>query len=271
METYILSNGIAIPKIGFGTWQLPESEQSVDTIRTAIDVGYRLIDSAQMYNNEMSVGKAAQLSGAPRSELFITTKLANDAHGYSEAIAAIDGSLQLLGMDYIDLFLIHWPYSAHHHDGRDERDANTWRAMETAYRSGKLRSIGVSNFTPEHLAALLETAEITPMVNQLRLFPGVEQADTVAYCIDHSILPEAYSPLGYGLVFGRTELDHIAQRYNKTTAQVCLRWSMQMGFLPIPKSAQETRMRENLDVFGFTLTQDDMAAISALTPPVERA
>lgn len=267
---YTLSNFVRIPRIGFGTWQLPDSPEAVKTIRTAIQRGYRLIDSAQMYHNEVSVGEAAKTSGVPRCDIFITSKLANDAHGYHETIAACEESLSKLQMEYIDLFLIHWPYTAHHQDGKDEHNANTWRAFEQLYRDGKVLSIGVSNFMPHHIENLCKTASIPPMVNQLRLFPGITQPDTVACCKQHGILPEAYSPLGYGLALEMPTLVDLAGKYGKTVAQICLRWSIQMGFLPIPKTANAVRMDENLDVFDFELSEDDMQIITTLPPPQER-
>ncbi|MDR1298653.1 MAG: aldo/keto reductase, partial [Oscillospiraceae bacterium] len=263
-ECYTLGNGVKIPCVGFGTWQAPDGEVAVAAVREAIAAGYRHIDTAEMYENEVSVGRAVRESGVARSELFITSKLANPAHGYDATVAAFEGTMSKLGLDYIDLFLVHWPNPAATRDIWKEANAGTWRAFEEFYASGRARSIGVSNFRPHHFDALLETAKVTPHVNQILLCPGETQDSVRAYCDARNILLEAYSPLGTGRALTDPVLLSIAEKYSKTPAQVCINWSLRHGWLPLPKSVTPSRIRENADVFGFDLPDDDDAAIASL-------
>ena len=238
METYTLSNGVTIPKIGFGTWQIPEGEEAYNSVSFALKAGYTHIDTAQIYGNEVSVGKAIADSDVAREDIFLTTKLWNDKHDYELAKASIDESLERLGVDYLDLLLIHWPNpkALRENDAWKAGNAGAWKAMEEAYKDGKVRAIGVSNFMQHHLEALLETAEIVPHVNQVLLAPGCAQENLVAYCQERDILLEAYSPLGTGSIFGNEDVEAVAERNGKSVAQVALRWSLQKGFLPLPKS-----------------------------------
>lgn len=253
-----------IPKVGFGTWQTPDGDVAETSVLQALEAGYRHIDTAAAYGNEESVGRAIKKSGINREELFITTKLWNNNHSYEKAKAAIDESLTKLGLDYLDLYLIHWPNPVDIRENHIEANAESWRAMEEAVEAGKIKAIGVSNFRPHHLDALLETAKIKPVVNQIFLNPSDMQPEVVEYCRNKDILLEGYSPLGTGKIFEVPELQEIAKNYNKTVAQVVLRWSLQHGFLPLPKSVTESRIKENIALFDFEITDADMAKIDGL-------
>lgn len=263
-DSYELYNGVKIPCIGFGTWQAADGDTALEAVRAALDIGYRHIDTAAAYGNEESVGRAVKSSGLPREELFITSKLWNAVRGYEETVQAFEESLRKLGMDYMDLYLIHWPNPIAFRSQWKEKNAQSWRAMEDLYKAGKIRSIGVSNFMPRHLDALLETAEIVPMVNQLLLCPGELQEETAAYCRKRNILLEAYSPLGTGRVFDIPKMKEIADKYGKSIAQICIRFSLQKGFLPLPKSVTAERIAQNTDVFQFEISQEDMNIISEM-------
>lgn len=263
-DTYTLSNGVKIPVVGFGTWQTPDGEVAESSVLAALKAGYRHIDTAAIYGNEESVGRGIAKSGVPREELFVTTKLWNANHSYELAQKAINASLERLGLDYIDLYLIHWPNPSEFRDHWQQANADTWRAMEEAVDAGKIRSLGVSNFLSHHIDALLETARIKPVANQIFLNPSDQQEDLVAYNKTHDILSEAYSPLGTGKIFDVPELNVLARVYHKTIAQVVLRWSLQKGFLPLPKSVHEKRIIENTQIFDFELSGKDMQAIDGL-------
>lgn len=263
-DSYSLSNGVQIPCIGFGTWQTPNGEVAVSAIKQAIALGYRHIDTAAGYGNEESVGIAVKQSGIARESVFITSKLQNSMHGYENTMAAFERTMANLDMDYLDLYLIHWPNPIKYRNCWQEANSGSWKAFEELYASGRIRSIGVSNFHPRHIDALLKTATIPPMVNQIRLCPGETQDEVVDYCKARDILLEAYSPLGTGSIFKVSELQSIAQKYGKTIAQICIRWSLQMGFLPLPKSVTESRIKENAAVFDFELSEDDVRTIIEL-------
>ena len=264
METYTLSNNLKIPVIGFGTWQTPNDDTGVNAVLAALEAGYRHIDTAQGYGNEASVGKAVRMSGIPREEIFITSKLTNSMHGYDNTISSFEQTLKELGTDYVDMFLIHWPNPIKFRDTWQKTNAETWKAFEELYDSGKIRAIGISNFRRHHIEELMKTAKIKPMVNQIRLCPGDTQEELVGYCREQGILLEAYSPLGTGKIFAVPEMQKIADKYGKSIAQICIRWSLQNGFLPLPKSVTAERIKENLDVFGFELEDADMKTIAGL-------
>lgn len=263
-DRYQLNNGIEIPCVGFGTWQMPDGKTGVDIVRTALDAGYRHIDTAAAYGNEKSVGIAIRESGIPREEIFVTSKLWNDDHGYENTLVAFERTMEELSLSYLDLYLIHWPNPWRYRDRWQEANAGSWKAMEELYRAGRIRAIGLSNFMPHHIDALLETATVKPMVNQIRICPGDAQETVVDYCHAHQMLVEAYSPLGTGRIFDVPEMKAIAQKYGKTVAQVAIRWSLQRGFLPLPKSVTPRYIRENADVFDFELSDADMQTISSL-------
>ncbi|MFB9768973.1 aldo/keto reductase [Lactiplantibacillus modestisalitolerans] len=263
-DTYALNNGTKIPIVGFGTWQTPDGQVAYDSVLAALKAGYRHIDTAAAYGNEESVGKAIADSGVAREDLFVTTKLWNADHGYEATKKALATSLTKLGLDYVDLYLIHWPNPAPMRDHWEQLNAESWRAMEEAYADRKARAIGVSNFRAKHLDALLKTAKVVPAVNQIFLNPSDTQDEVVAYNRAHDILSEAYSPLGTGKIFGIPELKQLADRYHKTVAQVVLRWSLQHGFLPLPKSVHADRIEQNTDLFDFELSTADMQTIDGL-------
>ena len=271
MNSYTLSNNVTIPELGFGTWQTPDGDVAVASVKKALEVGYRHIDTAQGYKNEASVGQAIKESGIPREELFLTTKLWNANHSYDLVMSSFEESLEKLQTDYIDLFLIHWPNPVKFRDNWQSANAETWRAMEELYQAGKIKAIGVSNFLPHHFEELKKTATIFPMVNQIFLAPGELQKEVVSYCQEHNVLLEAYSPLGTGKIFDVPEMQELSDKYGKTIAQIAIRWSLQHGFLPLPKSVTPSRIEENLAVFDFELSDEDMQRIDQLDGVVGKA
>ena len=262
--TYRLSNGVEIPCIGFGMWQTPDDEVGVNSVLSAIRAGYRHIDTAQAYGNEDCVGRGWHESGLAREELFITTKIWNDNHSYDLVMSSFEKSLQQLDTSYVDLLLIHWPNPPKFRSRWEEANAETWRAMEDLYEAGKVRAIGISNFRNHHLDALLRHARVQPMVNQIRLCPGETQDEVVDYCRVNGILLEAYSPLGTGRIFDVPEMKELAKKYGRSIAQICIRWSLQRGYLPLPKSVTPSRIEENLQVFDFELDEQDVQLIADL-------
>ena len=264
MKTYQMNNGLTIPAIGFGTYLSKDGEEVYQAVLSALEAGYRHIDTAAYYGNEGSIGRAIKDSGIPREELFITTKLWNDAHGYEEAKAALQDSLDRLQLDYLDLYLIHWPNPVQLRDRWQAANADSWRAMEEMVEAGLIRTIGVSNFLVHHMKELLKTAKIIPSVNQLRLAPGVYQTEIIDYCKDKGIVLEAWSPLGRGELFSHPTMLALAAKYGKTVAQIALAWSWAQGFLPLPKSVTPSRIRENLDFQDILLSEEDITAITAI-------
>ncbi|MEB6062947.1 aldo/keto reductase [Enterococcus gallinarum] len=271
MNSYTLSNNVSIPELGFGTWQTPNGDVAVSAVKKALEVGYRHIDTAQGYKNEDSVGQAIKESGIPREEIFLTTKLWNENHSYDLVLSSFEESLKKLQTDYIDLFLIHWPNPVKFRDNWQSANAETWRAMEELYQAGKIKAIGVSNFLPHHFEELKKTATIFPMVNQIFLAPGELQKEVVSYCQEHNVLLEAYSPLGTGKIFDVPEMQELSDKYGKTIAQIAIRSSLQHGFLPLPKSVTPSRIEENLAVFDFELSDEDMQRIDQLDGVVGKA
>ena len=263
-DCYRLSNGVEIPCIGFGTWQTPDGDVCVSSVKAAIEAGYRHIDTAEMYENEDSVGKAIKESGIDRKELFITSKLSNQAHGYEKTMEAFEGTMEKLGLDYLDMFLIHWPNPIAFRDHWQEANAGSWKAFEELYKAGRIRAIGISNFRQHHIEALMETATIPPMVNQMKLCPGETQEEVVDYCRSTGMLLEAYSPLGIGQIFQVPEMQELADKYGRSIAQICIRWSLQRGYLPLPKSVTPSRIQENARVFDFELEEADVRLIANL-------
>ncbi|AXQ79287.1 aldo/keto reductase [Streptococcus chenjunshii] len=263
-EYYQLNNGVTIPAIGFGTFKAADGEEAYQATLAALKAGYRHIDTAAVYGNEESVGRAIKDSGLPREDIFVTTKLWNDAHSYEGAKAALAASLERLQLDYVDLYLIHWPNPKAIRDRWQEGNAQAWRYMEEALEIGLVRSIGVSNFLVHHLEALSQTAKISPAVNQIRLAPGCYQEEVVDYCRQHQIVIEAWGPLGQGDIFQNETMKALAAKYGKTVAQVALAWSLYEGFLPLPKSVHEERIIANLDFADIKLSEEDAETIKHL-------
>jgi 2,5-diketo-D-gluconate reductase A len=255
----MLNNGQTIPQFGFGVFQVPPDETTA-AVTTALDDGYRHIDTAQMYRNEKQVGDAIAGSGVDRGQVFITTKLNNGAHRPDDARKAFQESLTALGSDYVDLFLIHWPLPTRY--GGDY--VSTWQTMEEFYREGRARSIGLSNFQPHHIRRLHEECEIRPAVNQIEVHPYLTQDPVRSFCAEHQINIEAWSPLGKGVVLDDPTIDAIARKAGRTPAQVVLRWHVERGDIVFPKSVTPDRIRENIGIFDFELPGEDVEAISAL-------
>jgi len=255
----MLNNGQQIPQLGFGVFLIPPPLTEA-AVAQALQAGYRHIDTAEMYGNEAEVGQAISKSGLSRGEVFVTTKLSNDAHRPDDARRAFDGSLKALGFDYVDLFLIHWPLPTRY----DGDFVSTWGTLEEFYRDGRARSIGVSNFQPHHLRRIHTEGELTPAVNQIEINPYLTQDEVRGFCADHEIAVEGWSPLGRGSVLADPTVADIARRYGKTSAQVVLRWHIERGDVVFPKSVTPARIRENVDIFDFELTGEDVEAISAL-------
>ena len=253
-----LNNGVEMPQLGFGVWQVPDAEAET-AVATALEAGYRSIDTAAAYGNEEGTGRAIARSGVPREDLFVTTKLWNSDQGYEATLRAFDASVSKLGLDYVDLYLIHWP--------TPERGlyVDTYKAFEKLHADGRIRAIGVSNFLPEHLEHLIAQTSVVPAVNQIELHPHLQQHTAREYHAERGITTEAWSPLGSGKgILEIPAIVAIAQKHGRTPAQVVLRWHVQLGNVVIPKSVTPSRIEENIDVFGFSLDAEDLAAISAL-------
>lgn len=257
----LLSNGVAIPTMGFGTYRMAP-EDTVASVKCAIDAGWRHIDTATIYRNEPEVGQAIKESGVPRESLFVTTKLQGRDRGYDSALHAFDRSLEWLGMDYVDLYLIHWPASPFYHDDWKQQNADSWRAMERLYKEGRIRAIGLSNFMPRHIDELLKTAEIMPMVNQIEYHPGWTQPDCVSYCKEKGIAVEAWAPLIKGDALSLPVITEIAARHDCSPAQVILGWVLANDVIPLCKSQTPSRIAENLK--PAQLCAEEVAAISSL-------
>ncbi|MDT0613170.1 aldo/keto reductase [Streptomyces lancefieldiae] len=254
----ILNNGVEMPQLGFGVWQVPDDEAET-AVAQALEAGYRSIDTAAIYGNEEGTGKAIAASGVAREDLFVTTKLWNKDQGYDSTLRAFDTSLEKLGLEYVDLYLIHWPMPA------KERYVDTYKAFEKLHADGRIRAIGVSNFLPEHLERLIGETSVIPAVNQIELHPHLQQHVAREYHAEQGIATEAWSPLGSGKgILEIPAIVAIAQKHGRTPAQVVLRWHLQIGNVVIPKSVTPSRIKENIDVFGFALDTEDLAAISAL-------
>lgn len=264
MQKMVLKNGVEIPELGYGTWRIENGEGCVESVKCALAAGYRHIDTAAVYGNETSVGRAVRESGVPRTELFVTSKLWNSEGTYAETVAACEKSLKDLGMEYLDLYLIHWARPQKFHDNWEERNREVWRAFETLYEQGKVRAIGVSNFSEKHLDALLETAKIAPMVNQIELQPGHMQPALVEYCQKRDILVEAWAPFAVGKVFGIPVLQKLSQKYNRPISHILLNWYLSKGILPLVKSTTASRIAENMAYEGLRLQSADAALIDAI-------
>ena len=270
-DTFTLGNGVKIPCIGFGTWQTPDGETTINAVKAALASGYRHIDAAPVYNNEKSLGIGIKESGVPRQDIFITSKLANSRRGYDQTIEGFEITIKDLQLDYLDLYLIHWPNPKNFRDNWEKNNSESWRAMEDLHKAGKIRALGLSNFHVHHIDSLLKTAAVKPAVNQIRLCPGDTKDELVKASLDRGLHLEAYSPFG-GTVGGNGSnnilkaplLIDLAKKYNKSAAQISLRWCLQRGFLPLPKSVNPINIAANLDVFNFELAEEDVKALSNL-------
>lgn len=260
LQQITLNNGITIPQIGLGVWQVKDGDEVETAVGAALKAGYRLIDTAAAYGNERGVGKAIKDSGIPRDEIFVTTKLWNSDHGYEATLQAFAKSLERLQLDYVDLYLIHWPVPA------VGAYNDTWRAFEKIFNDGLARSIGVCNFKPHHLEDLLNHAVIPPAVNQIELHPQFAQHGTRELCAQHDIAVESWSPLGgsTGTLLNNQKIIDIGNKHGKTAAQIIIRWHIENGLIVIPKSTHPERIDQNIDVFDFRLDADDMAQIATL-------
>lgn len=254
--TVTLHNGVKMPYFGLGVYKIEDGNDVINSVKTALEFGYRSIDTAALYENEEGVGQAIKDSGIPREEIFVTTKVWNTDHGYENTLEAFDKSIAKLGLEYVDLYLIHWP-------GKD-KFVDTWRALEKLYREGLVRAIGVSNFKPHHLQTLMEKSEEKPVINQVELHPYFQQKELREFCKEHDIVVEAWSPLARGQVLDDPVLNKIGKKYGKSPAQVTLRWHLQSDIVVIPKSVTPSRIKENADIFDFELTDEEMGQINQI-------
>ena len=264
-EQFLLSTGARLPKLGFGTWQITDAQQAYDSTSMALASGYRHIDTARVYDNEESVGRAVRDSGISRTELFIATKLPAEIKDHDEALASFDTTMDAIGLDYVDLYMIHapWPW---HAIGQDCAAGNkaVWKALETIHQSGRAKAIGVSNFNVTDLHVILDACAIKPMVNQIRFFIGHAQPDVVDFCQREGIQLTAYSPLATGKILANSEISAVAERYGKSVAQICIRYCLQKGVAPLPKSTHPERIRQNADV-DFEIADEDIAQLDGLS------
>lgn len=264
MEYFKLRNGLKIPAIGLGTWQITDRPLMQTIVKQAYNDGYRLIDTAAAYSNEIAVAKAIKDNCVPRNELIISDKVWNTYRGFAAVQTACKNSLKKLKTEYLDLYLIHWPVSKKLHDDWEEINAETWRGMEALYKNGLVKAIGVCNFKVHHLEALKKTAEIMPFINQFECHVGMQQNELLEYCTQNSIQVMASSPLGNGQVLKNETLVNISEKTGRTTAQVCLRWLFQKGIISIPKTSNPNRLPENINIFDFNLNDDFMQSIDSI-------
>lgn len=265
MENIKLNNGILMPGIGFGTWKIKDYNQVIDVVKNAIEVGYRHIDTASVYGNEEAIGIALKESCVPREDIFVTTKLWNSVRGYNETICAINESLKKLQLEYIDLYLIHWPSPLEFRDCYQEKNIETYQALEKLYSQGKIKAIGVSNFLKHHIEELKNFVSIPIAVNQIEFHPYYYDQETIEYCKQNDIIIEAYSPLGRGEILKDNTIADIAKKYNKSPAQICIRYAIDNQIVPLPKTISKQRMIENLNVFDFNLMKEDIDKIRNLS------
>ncbi|MFC0524520.1 aldo/keto reductase [Pontibacillus salicampi] len=255
-DTIQLNNGVHMPRLGLGVFKVEDGEEVINSVKWAIEHGYKSIDTAAAYQNEEGVGQAIKESGVNREDIFVTSKLWNADQGYEETLEAFETSLNKLGLDYLDLYLIHWPVEGKYKD--------SWKAMEKLYNDGKIKAIGVSNFQVHHLEDLLQDAAVTPVINQIELHPKLTQEQVRSFCEKQGIAVEAWSPLMQGQILEEPVIKELAEKYNKTAAQIVIRWDLQIGIVTIPKSTKQHRIHQNADVFDFELTKEEVASISAL-------
>ena len=263
-KDYILRNGLVVPAIGFGTYKISDDKEGEDILVDALRAGYRLIDTATMYGNEKMIGRAIRRADeegvAKRADVRLTTKVANEDRGYDSTLRAFERSEKSLGSN-IDIYLIHWPLSEGIASNWRKVNSETWRAMERLLTEKRVKAIGVSNFKARHLEALAETAEVLPMMNQIEFHPGWMEPETLCWCQNHGVLVEGWSPLGRTRMFDHALLRGLAEKYGRSVAQICLRWALQHGVAPIPKTTSPVRMQENLDIYDFSISEADMETI----------
>ena len=264
-DCFVLNNGVKLPCVGFGTYLAQEGQITVDAVKTALQAGYRHIDTASFYKNEVSVGKAIKESGIDRKDIFVTTKLWTNERGYKQAKQALEDSLNRLELDYIDMQLIHWPASPNKQDDWIIVNLSTWQAMQEGVEQGKIRAIGTSNFMKHHLQALVKS-DVIPAVNQIEYHPGLNQTETVEFCKKYGVLTQAWSPMARGRLNDHPLLNDIAKKYGKSVQQICIKWCLQNGVNPLPKSVTPQRIIDNANVFDFVIDEQDMFAINNMTP-----
>lgn len=263
-DAFKLRNGVEIPCVGFGTYLTPDGDTCVNSVKEALSAGYRHIDTAEFYANEESVGKALAESGIPRDEVFVTTKLWNTNQGYDSALRHFNMSAKKLGLDTVDMYLIHWPMAKDFVTDYPRTLLDTWRAFERLYEEGRVRAIGVCNCLKHHLKVIIDNSKVAPMVNQIEFHAGLVQKEAEEFSKQNGVVVEAWAPLCRGRAFGNTVLESIAAKHGKTQAQVLVRWCLDKGVLPLPKSVTPSRIRENIDVFDFALSADEIAAIETI-------
>lgn len=262
-----LNNGVLIPQPGFGTFLTKDGEEVIQSVKWAVETGYRHIDTAAIYNNEKGVGEGIRQCGVSREELFVTSKVWNSERGYDKTLKAFDKTMSDLGLDYLDLYLIHWPANERQFGKKANKlNQETWRAMEKLYEEGRIKAIGVSNFMPHHIERLMEKATVKPAVNQIEFHPGLLQKECVEFCKEQDITVEAWSPLGQGKLIFDELLMGLAEKYGSTVAQLIIRWVMQHGIVPLVKSTKQTRIEENFQVFDFEISSEDMQRIDEMEP-----
>lgn len=262
-----LNNGVLIPQPGFGTFMTKDGEEAIQAVKWAVETGYRHIDTAAIYNNEKGVGEGIRQCGVSREELFVTSKVWNSERGYDKTLKAFDKTMNDLGLDYLDLYLIHWPANERQFRKKASKlNQETWRAMEKLYEEGRIKAIGVSNFMPHHIERLMEKATVKPAVNQIEFHPGLLQKECVEFCKEQEITVEAWSPLGRGELIFDELLMGLAEKYGSTVAQLIIRWVMQHDIVPLVKSTKQSRIEENFQVFDFEISSEDMQRIDEMKP-----
>lgn len=254
--TFTLNNGVKMPYFGLGVYLSKDGQEVIDAIKWAVECGYRHIDTASVYKNEDGVGEGVKQCGVPREDLFVVSKVWNSDQGYETTLKAFEASLERLDMEYLDLYLVHWPVAGKYKD--------TWKALEKLYAEGRIRAIGVSNFMQHHLEDLLTGASVVPMVNQMEFHPFLVQQDLIDFCNKNTIQYEAWSPMMQGKIFGMEEFQQLAGKYNKSIAQIVLRWDLQKGVVTIPKSSKKERIVANANIFDFELSESDVALLDAM-------
>ena len=268
VPTLTLNNKVEMPQLGFGVCLMPDGQVTRESVKAALRTGYRNIDTAAAYRNERGVGEGVREAireyGINREDVFVSTKAWHDHRGYEPTLAAFDESMEKLGLDYLDLYLIHWPANAKWHDDWRELNQATWRALEKIYESGRVRAIGLSNFLAHHVEAIMDECTIMPMVNQIEYHPGFAQTESAAFCQKNGIAVEAWSPLGRAEVLDNATLKEIAVAHGKDPSHICLRWLLQKDIAPLPKTTHEDRMASNMQVFDFELSKEEMAAIDSI-------